>query len=171
MRTISILLFLLNIIFIGKYLSTALTKWNLFNMRYAICVERLRREQKCGDAIVATYNSIMTIINIWVSAILFCCIETIQIPECALNFITFTMIGLLFLFSVLQYVLIKRNSLDVLYATIVDYRSKQKVVTADNDYEVDYIRTFKAIRKEMFYAMFWVVYMLCIHFYYHTVCL
>ena len=49
MRTISILLFLLNIIFIGKYLSTALTKWNLFNMRYAICIERLRREQKCGD--------------------------------------------------------------------------------------------------------------------------
>ncbi|MBQ5899761.1 MAG: hypothetical protein IIW87_07660 [Alistipes sp.] len=81
------------------------------------------------------------------------------------------MIGLLFLFSVLQYVLIKRNSLDVLYATIVDYRSKQKVVTADNDYEVDYIRTFKAIRKEMFYTMFWVVYVLCIHFYYHTACL
>ena len=169
MKTIIFLLFVLNTIFIGKYLSFAITKWHLFSLRNSICIARLRREQKCGDAIIATYNSVVTINSIWISLLLFCYGTNLQLPFAILNTITGITVGLLFLFITMRYVLIRRYSLDTLYNTIVDYKSKEEVVTADNDYEVRYTQTFREIRKELRYVVFWVAYLLCMHAYYYYI--
>ena len=39
-------------------------------------------------------------------------------------------------------------------------------MTEDNDYEVQYIRTFREILKEERYVIAWTIYMLGIHAYY-----
>jgi hypothetical protein len=169
-KTLIILMLALNIFFICKYLSFAITKWYVFSLRDSICIERLRKEQKCGDIIIATYNSTVTLICIWVSVLLFCSTKSPQLSPIVLNTTTGILVGVLFSLSIMQYVLIKKYSLDTLYNTIVDYRSRQKVVTEDNDYEVQYIRTFREILKEERYVIAWAIYMLGVHaYYYYTV--
>ena len=166
MKTFIILMLALNIFFICKYLSLAITKWYVFSLRDSICIERLRKEQKYGDTIIATYNSTVTLICIWVSVLLFCSTKSPQLSPIVLNTTTGILVGVLFSLSIMQYVLIKKYSLDTLYNTIVDYRSKQKVVTEDNDYE----RTFREILKEERYVIAWTIYMLGVHaYYYYTV--
>ena len=172
MKTLIILLFVFNTIFIGRYLSFAITKWHMFSLRNLICIKRLRREQKCGDAIIASYNSVVSINIIWISVLLFCCMAKLQIPSVALNAITGISIGLLLLFGVMRCVLNKKYSLDTLYNKIVDYKSKEEVVTEDNDHEVQYIQTFREIRKEKLYVISWAIYLLSVHIlYYYTICL
>lgn len=171
MKTLIILMLVLNIFFICRNLSFAITKWYLFSLRNSICIERLRREQKCGDAIIATYNSAVTIISIWVAILLFCCATGLQISLVAANTVTGVLLGLLFLFGVMRYVLIRKYALDTLYNTIVDYKSKEDVVTEDNDYEVRYIQTFREIGKQMLWVIVWAIYVLGVYaYYYYTVC-
>ena len=43
------------------------------------------------------------------------------------------------------------------YNNMVDYRSKQEVVTKDNDDEVDFLRTYRRVKKHIYYAVAWCV--------------
>lgn len=161
-------LFVLNTIFIGKYFTSALTKWEMFSIRKFICIERLCREQKCGDAIIAVYNSIICFSSIWVSIILLGCATKLQISLAVLTSITLTIVSLLLLFFLVQYILTKTFFLDKLYHEIIDYKRKEEVITEDNDYEVRYIQTYREIEKERWYCILWAIYILFTSYYYYS---
>ena len=40
---------------------------------------------------------------------------------------------------------------------MVYYRSRQEVVTKDNDDEVDFLRTYRKVKKHIYYAVAWCV--------------
>ena len=112
----------------------------MYGYRKSECIERIVNEQKACDFINATYQFVVTIINFFI--FFGCLFKTYAIET--YNIVALAIISILYVvFFIIKNRLLIRYNLPNFYNDMVDYRSKQKVVTTDNDNEVDFIRSYQ----------------------------
>ena len=134
--------FILSLLLISGYMmvrafSFGLIHATMYLYRKSECIERIVNEQKACDFINATYQFIVTIINFFIC---FGCLFKTHAKE-TYNIVALAIISILYVvFFIIKSKLMIRYNLPNFYNDMIDYRSKQKVVTKDNDNEVDLAR-------------------------------
>ena len=155
MKSIIFLILCLSLFLSLRSLSFAITYLSIYGYRDKECIERIRRQQKACDVLNASYHIFVIIITICLSTgviLRMLDVGFIQIYDIA----SLIVIGVSFvLFFVLKYKLESKYDLRNFYNHMTYYRSLQKVVTKDNDYEVDFIRGYGKTMKHRTYANLW----------------
>lgn len=129
----------------------------MHSRRHSMCIKRILKQQKGCDFLNACYQSFVMLgtLLLFVNGLLhFFNSNVIEI----FNIISLIIIG--FTFATLYIVTVKTElNLDLFsfYHDILDYRSKEKVHTVDNDYEVYFIRSYEKVLKHKRYANIWFV--------------
>lgn len=72
---------------------------------------------------------------------------------------------LLLLQIVCQHIIDKKYDLRHFYDAVVEMKRNEDVVGEDNDYEVNFIRSYNEIKSEMWWSLIWMVYILFISVY------
>lgn len=121
------------------------------------CIERIAKEQKSCDKLIMAYHSFIMCVGTWISIIGFALLFKMN------NFFIINIICFIILFIAYNiYFFLKQkyligNDLPNFYNNMIDYRSKQKVVTKDNDNEVNFIRSYRKIQKHFYFINFWMI--------------
>jgi hypothetical protein len=152
MKTVIFLILCLSLFLCLRSLSFAMTYISIYGYRDKECIERIRRQQKACDILNASYHIFVIIITICLSAgaimrmfdVGF--VQTFDIASLIVISICFVV------FFVLKYKLEFKYDLRNFYNHMTYYRSLQKVVTEDNDYEVSFIRGYEKTMKHKIYA-------------------
>lgn len=166
MGTLSIWFFLVGAVLTCRALSFAVIQWEMFSLRKTMCIERIVHEQRACDLLIAIYHSLVVCIGLWL--MLLGGWEVFNDSIVPLILCATTPIILLILFIVYLLLRIYLNTgygLTDFYNDMVSYRSKQEVVTKDNDNEVSYIRSYKRVRNQKWYACGWMFFIVVIMFY------
>lgn len=140
-----------------RSLSFAVVQCDMVGYHSSSCIKRIVKEQKSVDILVSLYHTAVTLFALWLIIYATFSIEkcvigiTLQyiLPMCCI--LGFGVYWLVFLYFE------KKYKLKAFYANMVDYRSKQEVVTKDNDDEVDFLRTYRRVKKHIYYAVAWCV--------------
>ena len=140
MDSFILLLLLVSGFMMARAFSFGMIHITMHGYRQRECIERIVNEQKACDFINATYQFIVTIINFFIC---FGCLFKNYAIE-TYNIVALAIISILYVvFFIIKNRLLIRYNLPNFYNDMVDYRSKQKVVTTDNDNEVDFIRSYQ----------------------------
>lgn len=157
MNSFILLLLLVSSFMMVRAFSFGMTHVTMHGYRKSECIERIVNEQKACDFINATYQFIITLINLYIIG---GCL-LVLFESSFMN--TFKIIALLTIFSVyVAFFIIKSKTLiqfnlPNFYNNMVDYRSKQKVVTKDNDNEVDFIRSYQKTINQKIKMNIWFI--------------
>lgn len=160
MKSIILLILCLSLFLFLRSLSFAMTYINIYGYRDKECIERIRHQQKACDILNASYHIFVIIITMCLSAgavLRMLDVDFIQIYDIA----SLIVISICFVvFFVLKYKLEFKYDLRNFYNHMTYYRSLQKVVTKDNDYEVDFIRGYgKTLKYKTYMNLWYVVYL------------
>lgn len=138
--------------------SFAIIQWDLYNHRGASWLKRVVKEQKVSDIMVAFYHMSVTMLGIWIATI---GILKGAFPLYATNIVMVTGLLIVFLmfavYWIMYFVLHKKYNLKMFYNNMVSYRKKQEVVTKDNDFEVNFLKTYRRAKKHIYYSIIWVI--------------
>lgn len=135
-----LLLLLVSGCMMARAFSFGMIHVTMYKYRKSECIERIVNEQKACDFINATYQFVVTIINFFIC--FGCLFRTYAIET--YNIVALAIISILYVtFFIIKNRLMIRYNLPNFYNDMVDYRSKQKVVSKDNDNEVDFIRSYQ----------------------------
>lgn len=143
---------LLSIFCLSSYLflrafSFLVTYIHLYDYREAMCIERIVKQQKACDILNSVYQAFVVMVTIHFaieSILLFFYTNSIRI----FNISSIIAISMCYMvYFVLRYKMETKYHLGNFYNNMIDYRSKQKVVTQDNDNEVTFIRSYKKVMK------------------------
>jgi hypothetical protein len=122
-----------------------------------MCIERIVKEQKACDFLNASYQFIIILMNL-------CLISTFIFMLCESNFINICIIAslIIVMFAYLSFFFIKmklenKHNLYNFYNQMIEYRSKQKVVTKDNDNEVSFIKSYKKTLNQKIKINCWLI--------------
>ena len=160
-----ILIFIIGVFLTARYLSLAGTKWYLFSLRDTICIERFRQKQKACDVIIASYNTTVALTHLW-SAIMFISYLFDFSVSSTIILQTAAIVEVLLLLQIVcQHIIDKKYDLRHFYDTVVELKRNEDVVGKDNDYEVNFIRSYNEIKSEMWWSLIWMVYILFISVY------
>lgn len=155
----SILIFvILGVFLTARYFSFAGTKWHLFSLRDSICIERFRQKQKVGDVIIASYNTTAALAYLWCTIKLISYLFNFSGSSTVLLIISCIVCALLVLQVVCRYTIDRKFDLRNFYNAVVEFKRNEDVVGKDNDYEVNYIRTYNKIKSERWWNAIWIVY-------------
>ena len=152
----------ITVIFIGaiilcRSLSFVVMQFNLRADRELWCLPRLVKQQKAADLAIVLYHLCISLVGAWLCVYSAC---GIFLEKCTPFYITVMMPTVLVVFF-LVYLLVlywidNKNSMLKTYNEVVAYRKKQKVVTQDNDHEVNFIRGAKKVVKQRRFAIVWI---------------
>jgi hypothetical protein len=160
-----ILIFIIGVFLTARYLSLAGTKWYLFSLRDTICIERFRQKQKACDVIIASYNTTVALTHLW-SAIMFISYLFDFSVSSTIILQTAAIVEVLLLLQIVcQHIIDKKYDLRHFYDAVVEMKRNEDVVGEDNDYEVNFIRSYNEIKSEMWWSLIWMVYILFISVY------
>lgn len=165
MKSIVFLILCLSLFLTLRSLSFAMTYMNIYGYREKECIERICKRQMAVDLINATYHSFALLVNLLFavnSSLYLLGIEYLQHSE----IVSFIIITIAYVaFFILRYKLEIKYELHNFYADMLLYRSKQKVVTEDNDHEVSFIRGYEKTLKYKTYMNLWYVVSLILFMY------
>ena len=137
--------------------SFAITHVSMYSYRDSMCIERIVKEQKACDFLNASYQFMITLMNL-------CLISTFIFMLCESNFINICIIAslIIVMFAYLSFFFIKiklenKHNLYNFYNQMIEYRSKQKVVTKDNDNEVSFIKSYKKTLNQKIKINCWLI--------------
>ena len=150
---------------ISGYLTVRKLKWiyiYAFDYKYHrdTCIERIKQSQLTCDAICVLHSFFITFY--WAGIFLLCLLHLVfKVSPSTLDVVAIV----LFAINVCLYVahllvrriLYARHGTKAFYDDMVAYRAKQKVVTADNDYEVSFLRTYRESDSNTLYSHFWML--------------
>ena len=139
---------ILSLLFVSSFMMARAFSFGMIHVamhgyRKSECIERIVNEQKACDFINATYQMTITVINFFI--VIGCLSFLFDVNLIS----TFSWIALVIIFSLYVTFFVVKNKLMIrynlpnFYNDMIDYRSKQKVVTKDNDNEVDFIRSYQ----------------------------
>lgn len=160
MEILILILAVFGVFLTTRYISFACTKWYLFSLRDSICIERFRQKQKAGDVIIASYNTTAALAHLWCSILLGSCLFKFSISSTVLLATSCIVCTLLLLQVLCRYVIDKKYDMKTFYHAVVEFKRNEKVAGEDNDYEVNYIRTYKEIKSERWWNAIWIVYII-----------
>ena len=140
----------------------------IYRNREELCIERIVKQQKACDLLNMVYRMLLLIMSLCLSIE---CLQLLFNEGCVrkFNIVSLAIITVAHVASlVLNAKMEGGYDLKNFYDNMVDYRSKQEVVTADNDYEVSFIRSYlevkrNRIKNNLFYVALSVVF-LCVLF-------
>ena len=147
MKHLLISIFCLSVYFLLRALSFLTTHIHLYSCRETICIERIVKQQKACDLLNTVYQAFVVLISLHFA------IECLQLcfgmnSIRVFNIGSITTISIVYItYFILRFKMETEYHLDNFYNHMIDYRSKQKVVTQDNDNEVTFIRSYKKVMK------------------------
>ena len=147
MKYLLVFIFCFSVYFLLRAFSFAITHIDLYNHRDTMCIERIVKQQKACDLLNTVYQAFVVLISLHFA------IECLQLclgmnSIRVLNIGSITTISIVCItYFVLRFKMEAKYHLDNFYNHMIDYRSKQKVVTRDNDCEVTFIRSYQKVMK------------------------
>ena len=147
MKYLLISIFCLSVYFLLRALSFLTTHIHLYSCRETICIERIVKQQKACDLLNTVYQAFVVLISLHFA------IECLQLcfgmnSIRVFNIGSITTISIVYItYCILRFKMETKYNLGDFYNHMIDYRSKQKVVTQDNDNEVTYIRSYQKVMK------------------------
>ena len=144
------------------FLKSASKAWlyiYIYRHRTELCIERIVKQQKACDLLNMVYSILLMAMGFCMSVE---CLLLVINKECSevFNMLSLAVITVAYIAClVLNLKMQNRYDLKNFYDNMVDYRSKQEVVTAENDYEVSFIRSYQEvnrykIKNNVFYVVF-----------------
>lgn len=137
----------LSVYFLLRALYFVVTYIDLYNHRDTMCIEHIVKQQKACDLLNTVYQVFVVQVSLHIA------IECLQMSFNE-NSIRESNMGSIITISIcyiIYFILIFRmetkHHLGNFYNHMIDYRSKQKVVTRDNDNEVRFIRSYQIVMK------------------------
>lgn len=147
MKYFVLFVFCLSVCFFLRALSFVLTYISMYNYRVKECIERIRHQQKACDLLNAVYQFFVMLVSLYFAVecfLLFFDISSVMVFNVA-SFVAITIAHTSYF--VLRFKMETSHDLCNFYNNMIDYRSKQKVVTKDNDNEVSFIRSYRKVMK------------------------
>lgn len=158
MGNLSIWFVIAGAVIVCRALSFSVIAWEMYILREGMCIKRIVHEQKACDFLIGIYHFLVVLIGLWLMIMggweVF---HNSEIPSEISMGIPFWLLVLFVLYFGLYIYLNTGYDLTSFYNDMIDYRSKQEVVTKDNDNEVSFIRSFKRVKKHIWYATVWAV--------------
>jgi hypothetical protein len=120
---------------------------DIYNYRIKMCIERIVKQQKACDLLNAVYQSFIMLVTLGIAVN--CLVFTFNIGSTrTFNTVSFIAITICYItYFILRMKMETRYDLCNFYNDMIDYRSRQKVVTQDNDDEVSFIRSYKKVLR------------------------
>lgn len=135
---------IVSIYFTMRSLTTAVIKWRVYEYRKETVIERINERQRKVDILVGVYQSITSLFWLFVMSSLINTLFDILVNDSVYVITSLVIICLYLCYHVLCYIFETKYGISAFYYDMIEYRSKQKVVTLDNDYEVSYMRACKS---------------------------
>ena len=147
MKYLLISIFCLSVYSLLKALSFVVTHIDLYNHRDTMCIERIVKQQKACDLLNTVYQAFVMLVSIhFVIEPILLLFNTNSIR--VFNIGSITTISIVYItYCILRFKMETKYHLGSFYNHMIDYRSKQKVVTQDNDNEVTFIRSYQKVMK------------------------
>ena len=147
MKYIVLLIFCLSIYFFLRALSFLITYIYLYNNRAKMCIQRILEQQKAYDLLNAAYQSFVIMVSTYFT--IGCTLLIFNIDSArAFNISSFIAITICYVtYFILRIRMETKHDLCNFYNHMIDYRSKQEVVTKDNDDEVTFIRSYRKVKR------------------------
>lgn len=140
-----------------RSLSFAIVQWDMIGYHSASCIKRIVKEQKSVDILVSLYHMAVFLFGLWLITYAIFSFGNYTIGLILQYILPLCCIFAFIVFWVFYFYFEKKYNLKAFYNNMVDYRSKQEVVTKDNDDEVDFLRTYRRVKKHIYYAVAWCV--------------
>ena len=140
-----------------RSLSVAVVQCDLIGYHSASCIKRLVKEQKSVDILVSLYHIAVFLFGLWLITYAIFSFGKYAIGLTLQYILPLCCILAFIVFWAFYFYFEKKYNLKSFYNNMVDYRSKQEVVTKDNDDEVDFLRTYRRVKKHIYYAVAWCV--------------
>ena len=115
----------------------------------AYCIERIVKQQLACTHILLVYHVATTLAWSWMaSECLMALLDASHLVQMIVEIAMITLQAIsCVVFFVVKMRLMRRYNLSAFFDWMVDYRSKQEVVTEDNDHEVEFLRSYQAVKK------------------------
>lgn len=140
-------IFCLSVYSLLRAFSFFLTHIDLHGYRDLMCIERIVKQQKACDKLNSVYQAFVILISTHFTfecVLLFSNMDSIRV----FNISSLIVISISYItYFILRFKMETKYHLGNFYSHMIDYRSKQKVVTQDNDNEVTYIRSYQKVMK------------------------
>ena len=147
MKYFILFVFCLSVYFFLRSLSFLIMYVDIYNYRVKMCIERIVKQQKACDLLNAVYQSFAMLVSLYFAVecfLLFFDISSVMVFN-VVSFIAITIAHTSYF--VLRFKMETGHDLCNFYNHMIDYRSKQEVVTKDNDNEVSFIRSYEKVMK------------------------
>ena len=147
MKYLLIFIFCISFYFVLRAFSFLLMYIDLYGYRDTMCIERIVKQQKACDLLNTVYQAFVVLISLHLA------IECLQLcfgmnSIRVFNIGSITTISIVYItYFILRFKMETKYNLGDFYNHMIDYRSKQKVVTRDNDNEVTFIRSYQKVMK------------------------
>lgn len=159
MAVLRFLMAFLSVFFLIKRFLMFDTRIMAYNYNKVVTIERLKDVQLCCDIFGALYNLIITFIcgyGAYVSFLSF----SLNKPE-NYTYINIIIISILFciitLFLTIKHFVFNKKNIVIIYNNMVDYLSKQEVVTDENYHESLFLRTYRYLENIEIYSYIWLL--------------
>ena len=140
-----------------RSLSFAVVQLEMIGYHSASCIKRIVEEQKSVDILVSLYHMAVFLFGLWLIIYAIFSFENYAIGLTLQYVLPLCCIFAFIVFWVFYFYFEKKYHLKAFYNYMVYYRSRQEVVTKDNDDEVDFLRTYRRVKKHIYYAVAWCV--------------
>ena len=155
-------LFIFSVFIFARAFSFFAIHYSMYFQRDKMCIERIVKQQKASDFLNASYQLFISIIGL---ILIIACVMIMFNANC-IKLFKLSSISLILLcyiiFFIIKYKIESMYDLHNCYVEMIDYRSKQEVVTQDNDNEVSFIKSYEKILKHKKIINIWVILALCI---------
>ena len=147
MKYLLVFIFCLSVYFVLRAFSFLVMYIDLYGYRDIMCIERIVKQQKACDILNSVYQAFVMLVSIhFVIESILLLFNTNSIRM--FNISSIIAISICYItYFVLRFKMETKYHLGNFYNHMIDYRSKQKVVTRDNDNEVTFIRSYQKVMK------------------------
>lgn len=112
------------------------------------CIERIAKQQDTCDKSILMYFVFMALLWIWLECLYVFSYFKVDINMLVFNTIAIGVLGLTFIvFTTIKKYWMSKYEVNSSYNNLLEYRSKLEVYTEDNDYEVNFIKTYQEVKR------------------------
>ena len=147
MKYLLVFIFCFSVYFVLREFSFLVMYIDLYNHRDTMCIERIVKQQKACDLLNAVYQTFVMLVFTYFAVE--CVLLGVNMSSIRVfNIVSIIAISICYIaYFVVGFKMESKYHLGNLYNHMMDYRSKQKVVTQDNDNEVTFVRSYKKAMK------------------------
>ena len=147
MKYLLVFIFCVSVYFVLRSFSFLLMYTDLCGYRDIMCIERIVKQQKACDLLNTVYQVFVMLVSLHFAAE--CVLLGVNMSSIRVfSIVSIIAISIVYItYFVLGFKMETKYHLGNFYNHMIDYRSKQKVVTRDNDNEVTFIRSYQKVMK------------------------